>query len=283
MVSWYSMTDQKITRVAIATEQFLKVPLEDVRQNRGNGQLVNQIIRTLIRPEVKKRGMEKFRSAIVEILPKQNLPPKFYFDDDCMFELEFKESVIKPEMVGKYLFKNYGLSMDDVKDVSIPANFGDPNSAKLFIVRFDPHFFLFFDFRYNRQRVEAHLSRAKEYISAAKKLDPEKEHAPICDMLWAAMEIMAQATILSLPDGEKTKAHDKLEQLDELRKSIAVVSDDFMRVFAQVIEKRPAARYPDASTDPTWQEKSKPLSPSEITEALAKLEQELETNVILKV
>ncbi|MFH1443970.1 MAG: HEPN domain-containing protein [Candidatus Peregrinibacteria bacterium] len=277
------MTEQQVTRVAIATEKFLKVPLDDVIRNVGDGVIVNSIIRTLIKPELEKRGMGKFRSAIVEIFPKDKQPPKFHFDDDCMFAMKLKEGILKPEMKGRYLFQDCGVTMDDVENIALPQNFGDPNSAKLFVVRFDPFFFLFFDFRYNRQRVEAQLARAKEYITAARKLDPEAEHAPICDMLWAAMEMMAQAMILSLPDGEKTKTHDKLEHLDDLRKGLVIVSDDFMRVFAQVSKKRPAARYPDVSSDPSWQERSKPLSPKEIAAALANLEKELENNVMLKI
>jgi len=277
------MAEQQVTRVAVATEMFLRVPLDDVKKNVEYGIIVNNIIRTLIKLELGKRGIEKFRSAIIEIFPKDKQPAKFHFDDDCMFSMELKEGILKPEMEGKFLFKDCGVTMDDIKNISIPRDFGDPNSAKLFVVRFDPFFFLFFDLRYNRQRVKAQLTRAKEYIAAARKLDPKTEHAPICDMLWAAMEMMAQAMILSLPDGEKTKAHDKLERLEEIRKGLAIVSDDFMDLFAQISEKRPAARYPDASSNPSWQERSKPLSPEEIAAALMKLEKEFESNVMLKI
>lgn len=277
------MTHEKVTKVAIATEKFLKVPVDDVIKDVGDGIMINSIFRVLVQPEMKRTERKKFRSAIIEVFPKKKQVPKFHFDDDCKFSMKIKEGKLKPEMEGKLLFRDCGITMDDIEDIAIPQGFGDPNSAKLFIVRFDPFFFFFFDFRYNRQRVKSQLTAARQYISAAKKLDPKVEHSPICEMLWSAMEMMAQAMILSLPDGRKTKAHDKLERLEEIRKGLVIVSDDFMGLFAQMTHKRPAARYPDVSSDPSWKERSSPLSPQEVTAALTKLEKEFENNVMLKI
>jgi HEPN domain-containing protein len=273
---------EKVTTIGIATANSLRVPLENVKKNVGLGRSINQLIRLIIRPELKQQDREKFTSAIVEMFPKEGQKPKVYFDENATFQLKLKDERVTPEAVGK-TFKELGWSMDDVEDIQIPDGFGDPNSGKAFIIRQDPYFFLFFDFRYNRARVKAQLERAKEFIAAARKLDPEKDHAPICEMMWAAMELIAQAVLLSLPGGIKTKDHDKLKQLDEIRKNLRVISDEFIEIFTAFNRKRPAARYPDHSTDPKWKERSTPIPADDIRQALAKIEQELETNVILNI
>jgi len=273
---------QRVTKIGIATANSLRIPLDHVKKNVGLGRSINQLIRLIIKPELKKQGREKFTSAIIEMFPKEGQKPRVYLDDDATFLLKLKDERVTPEAVGK-TFKEMGWTMDDVEDIQIPDDFGDRNSGKAFIIRQDPYFFLFFDFRYNRARVKAQLERAKEFIAAAQKLDPEKEHAPICEVMWAAMELIAQAVLLSLPGGKKTKDHDKLEQLDAIRKNLHVISDEFMQIFASFSHKRPAARYPDHSTDPNWQERSVPIPAKDIRQALEKIQQELETNVILKI
>lgn len=272
----------KISKIGIATSKCIAVPLDDVRNNIGLGLTINRFIALIIKPALDQQKRKKFQCAIIELFPN-NQKPRVHFNENTVFAFEFKKkNVINKDSIGK-TFTQLGLKIEDMNDIRIPDDFGDPNSAKALIIRMDPYFYLFFDFRYNRARVKVQLETAKEFVSAAKKLDPKKELSPICESLWSAIELISQAILLSMPNEKKGKAHDKFDRLNKVKKDLQVVSDDFMKTFDTFNKARRLARYPDFSKDPKHQNIKTFLTPKMITDALEKLENELENNIIIKI
>lgn len=54
-------------RVAIMTEQCMRVPIDHVKKNMGLGRSINQLIRNIIKPEMELRKRPPFSAAVIEM------------------------------------------------------------------------------------------------------------------------------------------------------------------------------------------------------------------------
>ncbi len=270
-------------RVAIMTEQSMRIPIDHVRKNMGMGRSINQLIRNVIKPEMELRKRPPFSAAVIEMFSDERKKTKVHFDEEATLLIEFKEGRVTPEWVGK-TDKELGWTMDDVKDIQIPSDFGDPNSAKALIVRRGDIFYLAFDFRYNRQTVRTKLERAREFISAVRDLDLEKHHYPACYLLWSAVELITDAIMLSMPDAKPVKDHaERLRKLKATKEKINVVSDDIVVLLGELEKVKPIARYADRPSNVKSRKLRKKMSKEYFQTALAKIEHELSSNIILRV
>jgi HEPN domain-containing protein len=71
----------------------------------------------------------------------------------------------------------------------------DPNAAHLTFFRQGGCWHLAFDGRRNAERSRQHLARAREYLDSAARDLKAKAIAPMCDLLWGAVEIMVKAEL----------------------------------------------------------------------------------------
>ena len=269
-------------RVAIMTSKCLRIPIDHVNRNIDLGKSINQLIRNVIKPEMIRRSRPPFSAAIIEMFSDKNRKTQVYFDEEAPFLFEFKASICKPEWVGK-TDRELGLTMDDVKDISVPDDFGDPNSAKAFIIRRGDTFYLAFDFRYNKQKVRTKLERAREFIGAVRDMDLEKHHYPACYLLWSAVELITDAVMLSMPDAKPTKDHaERLRKLKAVKQKINMVSDDVVTLLGDLEKVKPIARYADSQENVKSRKLRKKMDAAYFRQALAKIDHELESNIILK-
>lgn len=267
-------------KVAIRTARVLRVPVDHVRRNVGLGRSINQLVQ-MIKPELERQQRQKFKAAIIEMFPKGGRPPRIRFDENAPFEVQLHKHEVTPAAVGKS-FAELGWTVEDVKDVAVPQGSVDPSAGHAFLIRMGEVFLLAFDFRYNRADAQAKIVRAKEYLAGCKRMDPHRDYFLACYALWSAYELITDAIMLSLPNSDLPKPHDKkLSNLERTRKGIRVVSDTFMAMFQRLIEIKPAARYPGHSTDPKWKKLSR-RSSALIRKALVVARKELRTNAFLR-
>lgn len=112
------------------------VPHSNVESDQSFGQLINKINKEFIEPELKKRSVASFATALVEILPSGQV--KVYFDDEIQVELEFKNRTINPTDNGKKI----SVDLHEIKDIGWVDAQLNPKAAKILVIRFSKEWWI---------------------------------------------------------------------------------------------------------------------------------------------
>ncbi len=125
------------------------IPHKNVESNISFGQAINKALKAYIDPELKKRKLDSFGSAGIEVM--LNGKHKVYLNDEVQLILEFKKRKINPNDVGKPI----NVDLHEIKDVKWHDNALDKISAKIVVVRFSKDWWIWdADFKYNKNLEE---------------------------------------------------------------------------------------------------------------------------------
>jgi hypothetical protein len=107
------------------------VPDNNIKSNTSFGQVINQVTKKYITPELKKRNLKGYAAAGIEIFTDNRF--KIYFDNEIQLVLEFKKSKINPKNVGKQI----NVDLHDIKDIKWQDKSFKKDSAKILVVHFN--------------------------------------------------------------------------------------------------------------------------------------------------
>lgn len=265
-------------KLAISVPDVIEVPFDDVKQNKGYGQFINQIYKQFIRPVMDARGIPRFSGALIEMFDGEVFPnrqPDVYFNDEMKWRLQTKEPVIGPESVGK-LASELGIDILKDRKSMVPVTH-DPNAGYVAITPYKDIYFLYYNFQYNAPLVKEKLERAREFLQAIQRLDVSQEPNVVCYLVWSAMELVVEAILYSIPliptDKKVKSPHvQRMNRLVAMQEKIRALSDDFYSAFQSVSKDKNPARYADGVTT---QDKEALLT------AVNALTKELEENQLL--
>ncbi|MFH1128004.1 MAG: hypothetical protein V1699_01130 [Candidatus Omnitrophota bacterium] len=215
------------------------VPAKLVEENKDFGRTINQLIEIFINKEMKKRNINEFRVAIVEIFDDGKLP-KVYLNEEAKFRLSFKNKKLDQNSIGQII-----RDLREIKEIEWHEGVLDKDSAKFFIIKWNKDYWILdFDFRYNKGTAKTRLERAKEFLECVKYLDVSKTPHPIIYLLWSVCELIIDSELYLLPQQKPKKAHrDRKEKIEKFGSTSNIFSQDFIDIFNKFSEEKNNARY----------------------------------------
>ncbi|HZB73275.1 MAG TPA: hypothetical protein VE378_00885 [Nitrososphaeraceae archaeon] len=169
--------------------------------------LFNQVLEIWINPEVERR-------IKTGSLPDQ---PYYLHAAQIISFTDGRENIVrlndevKTEIVGiasKTLQPNEKFVIDEglrqINNLRLTKE-DDPNAGHLTMMHFKGHWFINFDFRYNKQKAKERLEAAAEFLEAAKIGREKLLLRPMAENLFAAIELCIVAQMLLQADRDYTK------------------------------------------------------------------------------
>src|SRR5262249_4695452 len=93
------------------------------------------------------------------------------------------------------------IKAEDTGDiVGIELTDQDPNSGHITVLRHRDACYVTWSTRYNATRVAETIKAAEQFIEVARHAQQQRHHRPLVDNLYSAVELLAKATLLTLPD-----------------------------------------------------------------------------------
>jgi len=137
----------------------------------------------------------------------------------------------------------YESEIASVEGLSLPPE-EDRDAGHFTAVRLRSHWYVSFDFRYNKGRIQEHLAAASEFLASARSAIRRKHYRAMAEALFAASELSAKSLLLSTA---------QLRPGRSSRKSVHGSFNVFARsgnlreeqrsVFNALSDRRPAFRY----------------------------------------
>lgn len=112
------------------------VPNDNVKDDKSFGQPINKALKKYITPELNRRGRSNFSVAGIEILKAGE--SKIYLDSEVTLSIEFKESKIKPNDVGKPL----KINLREVKDIKWHKKKTNKADAQILVMHFNENWWV---------------------------------------------------------------------------------------------------------------------------------------------
>src|SRR3989344_5765582 len=137
----------------------------------------------------------------------------------------------------------YETDIDSIEDIELTDE--DLNCGHITLLLFKNNWTISFDFRYNKERVKAHIEASKEfYETAVCSLDNNRLRA-FYENAFASAELSAKSVLLTLPDKKilEGKNHkDRLKKFNEWAE-LGNVKMEFSTTLSGLSALRDSARY----------------------------------------
>jgi uncharacterized protein (UPF0332 family) len=133
--------------------------------------------------------------------------------------------------------------LQGINEVTLTAD--EPNCGHLTVMFQRAGYFLSFDFRYNAARIEQLMIRAQEFLSAASGSLRAKQYSAVVENLFAAVELLAKATLMIHPDERvlaSTNHRFVHSEINRYRKQ-GNIPEQFAAVLNELASLRAPARY----------------------------------------
>lgn len=127
----------------------------------------------------------------------------------------------------------------------------DPNAGHATLINFSGSWFLYFDFKYNKERASKHLKAAQQFVDAARAALGKAHWSVFIDSLCSASELTAKAYLLSSPDKTiiKSKRHGVVASKTNKHKKLGNLERHHVDAFNKVWSVRGKARYLEGELD----------------------------------
>lgn len=137
----------------------------------------------------------------------------------------------------------YEVEVNAIENIKLTDE--DLNCAHITLLLFKNNWIISFDFRYNKERVKAHIEASKEfYESAINSLDNDRLR-PFYENAFASAELSAKGILLTLPDKKilEGKNHkDRINKFENWAK-LGNVKIEFSTTLSSLSDLRDSARY----------------------------------------
>jgi hypothetical protein len=159
----------------------------------GATNLFNQAWELWFGPEIERRGAAGLLPETLTLLRMQVI-----WNDDRLPEVRLNEEVHgqmvarvnRPVQIGDEI------PADELTDIQgLQLTDQDPNAGHLTFFRHGDRWHIAFDSRRNGQSSREHLARAHDYLRSARRVLEIGELAPLCELLWSAVELMVKAEL----------------------------------------------------------------------------------------
>ena len=221
--------------------------MADVIDEQAGSRLFAQLIELWISPEIRRRQSAGRLPSPYELRGAQIV---FRLEDGGTSEIRLNQEV-KGKLearIRRTVEVGEPVTEADIDQPRWIEPIGDPNAAHLTLLRLRGKYWIFFDFRYNKELAGAHLDRAAEFLAAA-EADYGNGRLNACvESLWSGVDLCAKAFLMTLPDPEtlRSKKHSYIK-----RRFNAVGRFNFPeypKLLNRLEKLREAARYLEGDT-----------------------------------
>lgn len=252
------------------------VPTKVVESNEGYGRTINQLIELFVNKELKERNRKDFKSAVIEFFDDERKPRIHLEDDKIRFQIEFKQPPTRRSGKGELM----PIDLKNIKNIGVVEADLDPNSAKAFIVKWGrgkiDYWILDFDFRYNKGTAREKLERAKEFLSAASRLNPGKDFHVLIYLIWSALELILDVHLWLIPNQKPKKIHQ--DRKSKIKNTILNLPKEFVSAYQEFSARKNAARYAEKKIYNT-----KKFNKRQFKKIIQSLQEFLENDTYLKI
>lgn len=212
----------------------------------GGGQsLLEQVMDLWVRPEIERRQETgdlgtPFRLAAAQVVMEVGAPPRVRLNDEV-------RAVVRARST-RPIERGEPVTHDDFTDIEqIQLTDNDPNAAHVTLLVHQGQWIIGFDFRYNSERVSAHLEASYEFLKGAKSEFAEGRLRNSSVLLFQAVELLALARLIVHPDEKilTTSSHKHIvTNIHRLGKHDGNIDPRFPALLSSLTAIRDVARYP---------------------------------------
>ena len=133
--------------------------------------------------------------------------------------------------------------IDAIEDIKLTDE--DVNCGHITLLLFKNNWIISFDFRYNKERVKAHIEASKEfYDSALDNLDKNRLR-PFYENAFASAELSAKSVLLALPDKKILEGKNHKDRIEKFKNwaKLGNVKMEFSNTLSSLSGLRDSARY----------------------------------------
>ncbi len=212
-----------------------------------SGSILQQMIDIWVRPEIARRRAagalhDGFVLTAAQLICSADGAPnvvRLNGEVQALAFMRLKPGVTKKE--GEDLFVH---ESDGIAEIKLPET-EDPNCGHATLVRFGDGWHVSFDFRYNRGRAVALLSRARQFLVAATLASEAEAWSVLAYNLFTAMELAAKAELLVMADMDvlRSKKHGLIHARLNHSAKLGNVDLAHASTFNELAQFRQAAAY----------------------------------------
>lgn len=121
------------------------------------------------------------------------------------------------------------------------------NCAHVILLKIGEHYFIHFDFRYDKQHAQDSIDQAKEFYKSAEWSYNNNQVGPFIDNLYSAAELSIKSIFLTWPHiTPRTKTtHKRIKNMYEEFGQLGNVEEECLDTFTELSSLRPRVRYYD--------------------------------------
>jgi uncharacterized protein (UPF0332 family) len=218
--------------------------MEQTIDETTNQRIFQQVMDIFITPEIERRrkegsikdGIIVSKMQIVFSLDTGKNEVRLNEEVKAIASAKANRSIQKGEIV-------YETDIDDIEKIELTDE--DLNCGHITLLLFKNNWTISFDFRYNKERVKAHIEASKEfYESAINSLDNNRLR-PFYENAFASAELSAKSFLLTIPDKKilEGKNHgDRINKFENHAK-LGNVKMEFSTTLSGLKDLRDSARY----------------------------------------
>jgi hypothetical protein len=236
-------------KIAPPEERLVKAPTIEILRAEANQRTIDDVFRLFIVPEIERRqaaglAPKPYPLQKAQVVMNVGRPNQVRLNDEvkAVMSVEVDDEVKRTMQRGDPVFWDTVKSISDVRLTD-----DDPNAAHItMIVVPGRGFGMFFDFRYNGDRVADTIDAAKQFLTTAGFAASEGHGRAFAENLFSASELTAKALLLMLPFPEllTSKSHGAVSsKLNQFGRHPQNVDPAFVELHNELGRMRNGARY----------------------------------------
>jgi hypothetical protein len=198
-----------------------------------------------INPEISRRRAarllpEAFQLHQAQVIMNVDAPRVIRLNDEVRALMKVKVAPGPGVQKGAQVYWD---EIDNIEDFQLTEE--DPNAGHATMIRVQNQWLVFFDFRYNAQRVAEVLDAADQFMAMCDHALALGHPRPFMENLFAVAELTAKAKLLMFPDERvvTSKSHAHIRSKINRESQLGNIDAEFVRVLNELDRKRGTARY----------------------------------------
>jgi hypothetical protein len=198
-----------------------------------------------INPEISRRRAarllpEAFQLHQAQVIMNVDAPRVIRLNDEVRALMKVK---VAP---GAGVQKGAQVYWDEIDNIeAFQLTEEDPNAGHATIIRVQNQWLVFFDFRYNAQRVAEVLDAADQFMAMCDHALALGHPRPFMENLFAVAELTAKAKLLMFPDEHvvTSKSHSHIRSKINRESKLGNIDAEFVSILNELERTRGTARY----------------------------------------
>jgi hypothetical protein len=214
--------------------------------------VIQQMLDIFVEPEVERRvasgdAAKPFRLTAFQVVMRDDQPPHVRLNGEVKALARIRLAEPREDLaVGDDLYESD--LTGEIETIELAPE-EDPDCAHATCIIINGVMRFAFDFRYNKALAVKHLRTAREFLDTAADCETKGRDAPFVDSLLSAAELIARATLITMPDRKfrKKASHKEIQQKHATFVESGNADPAHADVYGELRQVRDALRYVTAA------------------------------------